>query len=182
MKKKLLIFLIILVISFSMYKTYLNNENMKPEDFKNTEPVIKIEKYFEGEVKAWGILQNRKGKITRQFKANMSGKFENNILILEEDFYWKDGEKQKRIWKIEKIDEHNYLGTAPDVIGKAKGVSYGSAFKFEYDLMVPFKGKNIKITFDDWIFKQNDKIAINRATLTKFGFKVGELTVVFQKN
>tara|TARA_B100000287_G_scaffold311769_1_gene295026 strand:+ start:927 stop:1475 length:549 start_codon:yes stop_codon:yes gene_type:complete len=182
MKKKLLIFLIILVISFSIYKTYSNNENMKPEDFKNTEPVIKIEKYFEGEVKAWGILQNRKGKITRQFKANMSGKFENNILILEEDFYWKDGEKQKRIWKIEKIDEHNYLGTAPDVIGKAKGVSYGSAFKFEYDLMVPFKGKNIKITFDDWIFKQNDKIAINRATLTKFGFKVGELTVVFQKN
>ena len=182
MKKKLLFFLIILVISFSIYKTYSNNENMKPEDFKNTEPVIKIEKYFEGEVKAWGILQNRKGKITRQFKANMSGKFENNILILEEDFYWKDGEKQKRIWKIEKIDEHNYLGTAPDVIGKAKGVSYGSAFKFEYDLMVPFKGKNIKITFDDWIFKQNDKIAINRATLTKFGFKVGELTVVFQKN
>ncbi len=182
MKKKLLIFLIILVIFFSMYKTYLNNENMKPEDFKNTEPVIKIEKYFEGEVEAWGILQNRKGKVTRQFKANMSGKFENNILTLEEDFYWKDGEKQKRIWKIEKIDEHNYLGTAPDVIGKAKGLSYGSAFKFEYDLMVPFKGKNIKISFDDWIFKQNDKIAINRATLTKFGFKVGELTVVFQKN
>jgi len=182
MKKKLLIFLIILVISFSIYKSYINNENMKPEDFKNTEPVIKIEKYFEGEVVAWGILQDRKGKVTRQFKANMSGKFENNILTLEEDFYWKDGEKQKRVWKIEKIDEHNYLGTAPDVIGKAKGASYGSAFKFEYDLMIPFKGKNIKISFDDWIFKQDDKIAINRATLTKFGFKVGELTVVFQKN
>ena len=112
----------------------------------------------------------------------MKGKFQNNILTLEEDFYWKDGEKQKRIWNIEKIDENNYLGTAPDVIGKAKGVSYGSAFKFEYDLMVPFKGKNIKISFDDWIFKQDDKIAINRATLTKFGFKVGELTVIFQKN
>ena len=160
----------------------MDDKNMKPEDFKNTEPIIKIEEYFEGEVKAWGILQNRNGKVIRQFKANMKGKFENNILTLEEDFYWKDGEKQKRIWSIEKIDENNYLGTAPDVIGKAKGVSYGSAFKFEYDLMVPFKGKNIKISFDDWIFKQDDKIAINRATLTKFGFKVGELTVIFQKN
>ena len=39
-----------------------------------------------------------------------------------------------------------------------------------------------KITFDDWIFKQDDKVSINRATLTKFGFKVGELTVFFVKD
>ena len=68
------------------------------------------------------------------------------------------------------------------MVGEAKGFSYGSAFKFEYDLMVSIKGKNIKISFDDWIFKQDDKIAINRATLKKFGFKVGELTVFFHKN
>jgi len=182
MKKKLLIYLAILVISFTIYNNYFNKENMKPEDFKNTEPVLKIEEYFEGKVEAWGILQDRKGKVTRQFKADINGKFEKNILTLEEDFYWKDGENQKRIWEIEKIDDHNYLGTATDVVGKAKGASYGSAFRFEYDLIIPFKGKNIKISFDDWIFKQDDKIAINRATLTKFGFKVGELTVVFQKN
>jgi len=155
---------------------------MKPEDFKGTEPTLNIEKYFEGSVEAWGLLQDRKGKVTRQFKADMFGKFENNILTLEEEFFWTDGEKQMRVWKIKKIDEHNYIGTAPDVVGEAKGFSYGSAFKFEYDLIIPIKGKNIKISFDDWIFKQDDKVAINRAKLTKFGFKVGELTVFFRKN
>ena len=40
----------------------------------------------------------------------------------------------------------------------------------------------VKITFDDWIFKQDDRVAINRATMTKFGFKVAELTVVFVKD
>ena len=180
--KKVLLILILLIIITVLIKSNLFNDSMKPEDFKNTEPEIKIEKYFEGQVKAWGILQDRKGRATRQFKANMIGKFENNILTLEEDFFWKDGETQKRVWKIKKIDEHNYIGTAPDVVGEAKGVSYGSAFKFEYNLMIPFKGKNIKIRFDDWIFKQDEKVAINRATLTKFGFKVGELTVFFEKN
>ena len=155
---------------------------MKPEDFKNTEPVLQIEKYFEGNVKAWGVLQDRKGKVTRQFTADMFGKFENNILTLEEDFYWKDGENQKRVWKIQKIDDHNYLGKASDVVGEAKGFSYGSAFKFEYNLLIPLKGKNIKIRFDDWIFKQDEKIAINRAKMTKFGFKVAELTVIFFKD
>ena len=182
MKKNIFYISILLIIIFLFFNNYFNNNAMKPEDFKNTKPAINIEKYFEGSVKAWGLLQDRKGKVTRQFKADMFGKFENNILTLEEEFFWTDGEKQKRVWKIKKIDEHNYIGTAPDVVGEAKGFSYGSAFKFEYDLMVSIKGKNIKISFDDWIFKQDDKVAINRATLTKFGFKVGELTVFFQKD
>ena len=47
-------------------------------------------------------------------------------------------EKDKtRQWKINKIDEHNYEGTAGDVVGTAKGYSYGPAFKFEYVLLVP---------------------------------------------
>ena len=40
----------------------------------------------------------------------------------------------------------------------------------------------MKITFDDWIFKQDEKVAINRATMTKFGIKVAELTVIFVKD
>ena len=83
---------------------------------------------------------------------------------------------------IKKIDDHNYEGTASDVVGTAKGFSYGPAFKFEYVLLVPVKGKNIKITFDDWIFKQDERVAINRATMTKFGIKVAELTVMFVKD
>ena len=155
---------------------------MKPKDYINTEPKIKIEEYFLGVVKAWGIFQNRSGKVKRQFTAKMKGSIDGDFLILDEDFSWNDGEKQKRKWKIKKVGENNYEGTASDVIGIAKGVSYGSAFKFEYNLLIPFKDKKIKVRFDDWIFKQDDKVAINRAIVSKFGFKVGELTVFFVKD
>ena len=73
----------------------------------------------------------------------------------------------RQVDKLHKIDEHHYDGTAGDVVGTAKGYSYGPAFKFEYVLLVPVKGKEIKISFDDWIFKQDDKIAINRANNDK---------------
>ena len=144
---------------------------MKPEDFKNKEPRLIIEEYLSGNVKAWGVLQNRSGKVTRQFSADLNGKWDGKQLILDEKFNWDDGEIQTRQWQITKIDENNYEGTAGDVVGKAKGYSYGPAFKFEYVLLVPVKGKEMKITFDDWIFKQDDRVAINRATMTKFGFK-----------
>ena len=155
---------------------------MKPTDFRDQKPRLIIEDYLSGNVKAWGVLQNRSGKVTRQFKADLNGKWDGSQLILDEVFNWTDGEKQTRQWTINKIDEHNYEGTASDVVGKAKGYSYGPAFKFEYVLLVPVKGKNIKITFDDWIFMQDERVAINRATMTKFGIKVAELTVMFIKD
>ncbi len=155
---------------------------MKPTDFKDQKPRLIIEKYLSGNVKAWGVLQNRSGKVTRQFKADLNGEWDGSKLVLNEVFNWNDGEKQTRQWVINKIDEHNYEGTASDVVGTAKGYSYGPAFKFEYVLLVPMKGKNIKITFDDWIFMQDDRVAINRATMTKFGIKVAELTVMFVKD
>ena len=157
-------------------------KNMKPTDFKDQKPRLIIEKYLSGNVKAWGVLQNRSGKVTRQFSADLNGTWDGKQLILKEKFNWDDGEVQDREWKINKIDDHNYEGTAGDVVGKAKGFSYGPAFKFEYVLLVPVKGKELKITFDDWIFKQDERVAINKATMTKFGFKVAELTVVFVKD
>ena len=156
--------------------------NMKPTDFKDQKPRLIIEDFLSGKVKAWGILQNRSGKVIRQFSADLNGSWDGKQLILDEKFTWSDGEIQTRKWKIDKIDEHNYEGVAADVVGTAKGYSYGPAFKFEYVLLVPVKGKEIKIKFDDWIFLQDDKVAINRAKMTKFGIKVAELTVVFVKD
>ena len=179
--KKQLFKPIILIIALFLITSCSTNSSMKPEDFKDKKPRLIIENYLTGNIKAWGVLQNRSGKVTRQFYADLNGKWNGKQLILDEKFNWDDGEIQTRQWQITKIDENNYEGTAEDVVGKAKGYSYGPAFKFEYVLLVPVKGKNLKITFDDWIFKQDDRVAINRATMTKFGFKVAELTVVFVK-
>ena len=174
MKKILSLFLLIFLTGCA--------SSMKPTDFKDQKPRLLIEDYLSGNVKAWGVLQNRSGEVTRQFKADLNGKWDGSKLVLDEIFNWSDGEKQTRQWIINKIDEHNYEGTASDVVGKAKGYSYGPAFKFEYVLLVPIKGKNVKITFDDCIFKQDERVAINRATMTKFGIKVAELTVMFVKD
>jgi len=173
---------ILLIISLFLITSCSKNSAMKPEDFKDKKPRLIIENYLSGNIKAWGILQNRSGKVTRQFIADLNGKWDGNKLTLDEKFNWNDGEVQTRQWLINKIDENNYEGAAGDVVGKAKGYSYGPAFKFEYVLLVPVKGKKIKITFDDWIFMQDEKVAINRATMTKFGIKVAELTVFFVKD
>jgi len=138
---------ILLLICVFLVTNCSSKNAMKPEDFKDKTPRLIIENYLSGNVKAWGILQNRSGKVTRQFSADLNGKWDGKQLILDEKFNWDNGEIQNRQWQITKIDEHNYEGTAGDVVGKAKGYSYGPAFKFEYVLLVPVKGKDLKITF-----------------------------------
>ena len=76
---------------------------MKPIDFIDKTPRLIIEDYLSGNVKAWGVLQNRSGKVTRQFKADLNGKWDGSQLILDEVFNWTDGEKQTRQWTMKKL-------------------------------------------------------------------------------
>ena len=59
---------------------------MKPTDFKDQKPRLIIEDYLSGNVKAWGVLQNRSGKVTRQFSADLNGTWDGKQLILKEKF------------------------------------------------------------------------------------------------
>ena len=60
-----------LIILLFLITSCTNNNSMKPEDFKNKEPRLIIEEYLNGNVKAWGMLQNRSGKVIRQFTADL---------------------------------------------------------------------------------------------------------------
>ena len=86
-----------------------------------------------------------------------------------------------RIWRIDRIDEHRYEGRADDVVGTATGLAYGQALNWRYTMRLPYRGSEINVVFDDWMFLQPDDVLVNRATVSKFGFKVGEVTLFFTK-
>ena len=75
---------------------------MKIEDFKNTTPLFSLEEFFVGDIEAWGIFEDRFGNLKRQFKVKIDGYHKDGFLILEENFLYLDGEKDKRVWKIKK--------------------------------------------------------------------------------
>jgi hypothetical protein len=67
------------------------------------------------------------------------------------------------------------------VVGSAEGAAYGQALNWRYTLRLPYRDKTIDVQFDDWMFLQPGGVLVNRATLSKFGFKVGEVTLFFVK-
>lgn len=155
--------------------------SMKPRDFEGTQPHLDLFAYFQGETRAWGIFQDRSGNLQRQFTVDIRGEIAGDELTLTEDFVYADGETQQRIWRIRRIDEHRYEGRADDVVGNATGLAYGNALHWTYTLRLPYRGNEINVKFDDWMFLQTDGVLVNRATVSKFGFKVGEVTLFFTK-
>ena len=152
------------------------------EQFKNNTPKLDLFSFFEGETIAYGIFEDRFGNLKRQFRVNISGKIIDETLTLDEDFLYDDGEKAKRIWKIKKFtkeDKITYEGQAEDIEGTASGSISGNTLNWSYDIYLNIKGSNIKVHFNDWIYKQSENLAINRAYVSKFGINIGSVTLVF---
>ncbi len=173
--KSLLTFFLLLLIAGC------SQTDMK--EFQNNTPKLDLFSFFEGDTIAYGIFEDRFGNLKRQFRVNINGKVKNQILTLDEDFLYDDGEQAKRIWKIEKkIDNAQnitYEGQAEDVEGKAFGSISGNTLNWSYDIYLNIKGSNIKVHFNDWIYKQSEDLAINRAYVSKFGINIGSVTLVF---
>lgn len=151
------------------------------DHYKGAEPPLDLKAYFSGPIKAWGIIQDRKGHVTRRFDVTMTGTWEGDTGTLEENFVYYDGETQKRIWTITKIADGKYEGTADDILDKATGEISGNAMRWAYRMDLPVGDTTYRITFDDWMFLMNDGVLVNRSYLKKFGITVAELTLFMQK-
>jgi len=150
-------------------------------DYADTAPAIDFQKYFNGPIKAWGIVQDRDGKVLSRFDVVMQGSWRGDVGTLKEHFTYYDGKKQQRVWKIHKLPDGTYEGEASDIIGKATGQTSGSAVRWSYVMDVPVDDTTYRFTFDDWMWLMNDGVLINRSYLRKFGFTVAELTIVMKK-
>ena len=64
--------------------------SMKPEDFAGKEPKLVLEDYFLGQTKAWGIFEDRFGRLRRSFVVDITGTWdeEKQLLTLKEDFVY----------------------------------------------------------------------------------------------
>ncbi len=154
---------------------------MRPADYAAEKPALDLMTYFNGTVDAWGMFQDRSGKVVKRFTVVMRCRWDGDTGVLDEDFTYSDGTTQKRIWTLKKVGANRYVGTADDVIGEASGETGGNAFNWKYVLAMPVDGKVYHVNFDDWMFQMDDQVMLNRAVMSKFGFRLGEITLAFRK-
>ena len=55
-------------------------------EYEVTQPAVDLQSYFQGPIKAWGFIQDWKGRVTTRFDVTMVGSWDGDMGTLEEEF------------------------------------------------------------------------------------------------
>ena len=157
--------------------------SMKIEDFNNTKPEFIPQEYFNGKLRAYVIVKDRSGKITRTFKGTMIGSWDKNgIGTLDEYFVYNDGEEMKRVWTLKPTENKKFIAIVNDIIGESPMIANGNTVMLDYVMRTAYKDSTIDLSVQDWLHLQDDGVIINHSKLKKFGFVVGEIVITIIKD
>jgi len=156
------------------------------QDASLSDRALNLEEFFDGQFKAYGQFQDVLGTVRRQFVVDIAGTWDGEELRLVEDFVYEDGSTEQRIWTLRKTGpvqaDQTWEGTAPGVIGVAKGREQGDRFNWRYTIDLPVgEGETTRVTFDDWMWLQSEDRLLNKAYMKRFGLDVGDVIITFEK-
>ena len=152
-----------------------------PSDYAAEKPVLDLKTYFNGELVAHGLFTDRAGKVARRFTVQMTGTWNGSSGTLDERFTYSDGKTERRVWRLTDEGNGRWTGRADDVVGVAEGRSAGNALNWRYTLSLPVDGTVYEVQFDDWMYLMDDRVMLNKAVMSKFGIRLGEVTLSFYK-
>ncbi|MDC1287482.1 DUF3833 domain-containing protein [Gammaproteobacteria bacterium] len=140
------------------------------------------ETFFSGSLVATGVVKNRSGKVIRRFSADIDASWDAGVGTLDEDFTFDNGDRDRRIWRLEPTGEGLYRATAGDVVGDGKAAVSGNAMFLDYVLRVPYGDGTIDLAIDDRMYLVTPDRLINESVMRKFGVRVGEILLVIERS
>ena len=155
------------------------------EQYRAEKPQLDMRKFFSGTVEGWGMFQDRSGKVIKRFHVVIEAKWQGDTGTLDERFTWSDfdpgGNPPRRVWTLRDTGNGRFIGTAGDVVGEALGEAAGNALRWRYVLALDVDGKLIHVDFDDWMFLVDDQVMLNRSLMSKYGLRLGEVTLTLKR-
>ena len=151
------------------------------DKYRGQTPVLELRDYFNGTLDGHGVFQDRSGEVVKRFHVRIDASWAGEVGTLDEHFTYSDGSTQRRVWTITRLGEGRYTGRADDVVGEARGEAAGNALRWRYVLALPVGGRVYHVDFDDWMFLMDERVMLNRSVMSKFGFRLGEVTLSFVK-
>jgi hypothetical protein len=151
------------------------------QNYAQEKPLLDLRTYFNGTLDAWGVFTDRSGQVVKRFTVVMDCSWNGNEGVLDEAFVYSDGTQQRRVWRLRAGPDGSYTGRADDVVGEATGQVRGNAFRWAYTLALPADGRVWHVDFDDWMYLMDDRVMLNKATMSKWGITLGEVTLSFTR-
>lgn len=143
---------------------------------------FELTSFLHGHTSAWGVFEDRFGRLRRRFDVEMHGRWEDDVFVLDESFLYDTGAREQRTWRVVPAGAGRFTATCPDCIGSASGECDDHSIRMRYRFRLKLETREISVDFDDRIYRMGPTIAVNRATMRKWGIKLGELSLFFRRH
>lgn len=155
---------------------------MEEHGFSSPEGALfELTAFFNGRATAWGVFEDRFGRLRRRFEVDMRGHWEGAVFRLDESFVYDTGEREERTWVVTPSGNGGFTAACADCVGIARGVCTDDTIRMSYDFRLKTNGREFTVHFDDRIYRMGAECAVNRAAMSKWGVKIGELSLFFQR-
>jgi hypothetical protein len=135
-----------------------------------------LEEFFPGRVIARGTFKPTLVGMERGLTVIIDSTWDGKVLTLAEDFTYDDGELDKKTWRFTRTAERTYTGTREDVIGTARTFPDGDAMRLEYQVVLKTEAYgDLHVRFRDIMALEDDGTLINKAVVSKWGIKLGDV-------
>lgn len=155
-------------------------EAQRPEHYAATTPAFDIRTHLAGPILAEGVIFGPTGRVSQRFVARMQGTWDGATGRLTEAFRYSSGTEQMREWTLRVGNDGEITGTAPDIIGEARGRQSGATVMLRYRLRLPDSAGGHVLDVVDWLYLAEDGVILNKSVMRKFGIKVAELVATMR--
>ena len=152
--------------------------DMRPD---HSTELFELTSYFEGHTTATGVFEDRFGRLKRRFNVTMTGAWRDGVFFLDEVFVYDSGRTETRTWRVVSTGRGRFTATCLDCVGVARGVCDADSIRMTYKFRLTIGRRTLVVDFEDRIYRMDGGIAVNRATMRKWGVRLGELALFFRR-
>ena len=137
--------------------------------------------YLEGRTIATGIFEDRFGRERRSFTVELTGMRKDGGLEVTENFTYGDGASETRIWHFRVATQGRFTGHCSDLAGVAEGRNGDGRSTMDYLIRLAMGKRKLTLRFADLFVPIDATTVLNRATVSKWGIRLGQTLIVFRK-
>jgi hypothetical protein len=143
---------------------------------------FEITRFLEGRTRAWGVVEDRFGRVRQRISVEMSGTWSDGHFRLDERFSYGDGRTETRTWVVVPGENSRFTANCDDCVGVAEGQCHADSIHMRYRFRLKLASRDVVVAFDDRIYRMGDREAVNRARISKWGVEIAELTLFFVRD
>ena len=130
---------------------------------------------------AHGLVSDRSGKVVRRFVVTMHCNWVGDAGTLDEQFVYDDGERQHRLSGASKGCRAALRRHRGRRCRRRAGCGRGRRLQLALHAQAAGRGTVYDVQFDDWMHLIDERVVLNKAVMSKFGVRVGEITLSFTR-